>query len=293
MVVQRLVAAVRLAQAGILQGALTVDEAGAETAAIAQEVAVDLGIEAVVDPLEPAVALARHGVAAHRAAGAHRGRRLQVPLAGVVVHQGLVGEYAGGADLHQVAGEFALQHTLLVAAEVDMVVGGHGRQVSAAGVIPVVAGAAVAGDAAVHLVVDQRPEVLVAMGVFAAPVVAVPVAHHHRHVLQVAFAALGADRAVVGVVEHQRLHDSLAEVLRLVAGQGEDGAIGHRGHAAHHDAAAGILGVLVLHHRALAAGADGAHGRVPAEIGQVQAQRQAGLQQVFALSPPRSSRRRW
>ena len=57
------------------------------------------------------------------------------------------------------------------------------------------------------------------MGVLATAVVAVAMAHHHGHVLQVAFAALGAHGAVVGMVEHQRFDDGLAKLLRLVAGQ--------------------------------------------------------------------------
>ena len=87
MVIQRAVAAIRLAQAGILQGLVAVNEAGAEATAVAQKVAVDLGIEAVVDTLQAAVALPGHGIATHGATGAHGGCGLQVPFAGVVVYQ--------------------------------------------------------------------------------------------------------------------------------------------------------------------------------------------------------------
>ena len=87
MVIQRAVAAIRLAQAGILQGLVAVDEAGPKAPAVAQEVAVDLGIEAVVDALQAAVAFPGHGVATHGATGAYGGCGLQVPFTGVVVYQ--------------------------------------------------------------------------------------------------------------------------------------------------------------------------------------------------------------
>ena len=128
---------------------------------------------------------------------------MQVPLAGVFMHQVFIGKYTGGADLHQVAGELALQYPLLMAAEVNMVVRGQCGQVGATGVVTVVTGAAVAGDTAVHFMVDQWPQVLIAMRILAAAVAAITMAYHHRHVLQVALPPLSAYRAVVGVVQHQ------------------------------------------------------------------------------------------
>jgi hypothetical protein len=111
--VERLVTALGIAQAGIVQPFIQIDEARTVATAIAEEVAVDRGVEAVVHALELAVALAGQGIAAPGAAGAHRGRGLQIPLARVVVDQGLVGEHAGGADLDEVAGELALEHAVL------------------------------------------------------------------------------------------------------------------------------------------------------------------------------------
>ena len=43
------------------------------------------------------------------------------------------------------------------------------------------------------------------------------------------------------------------------------------------------MAILVLHQRTLATGADRTQRRVPAEIGQIEAKREAGLQQVVAL----------
>ena len=76
----------------------------------------------------------------------------------------------------------------------------EGVEIAAACVVPIEAHAPVALDAPVHLVVDKRAEVLVAEGPLGDAVAPIGVAGHHRHVLQVALAALVADRAIVRVV---------------------------------------------------------------------------------------------
>ena len=57
-------------------------------AAVTQEVAVHFAVEAVAHAAQLAVALTGDGVAAAPAERAHGGRRLQVPLAGVMARQG-------------------------------------------------------------------------------------------------------------------------------------------------------------------------------------------------------------
>jgi len=96
-----------------------------------------------------------------------------------------------------------------------------------------------------------------------------------------AFAAFVADRAVVGMVHHQKFGDARAEGLCLGIVHRDAHAFGQRGHAGHDDPAARVLIVLELLHCALTAGAHGMHGRVPAEIGEVEAQGQAGLEEVL------------
>ena len=103
-----------LSQHRLPDAPLAVDELVAVAAAVAEEVAVDLAVVAVADAAQRAVALARDGVAAEAAVHADRRRRLQIPLARVVLLQRLVGEDAGRADLDQVAAELALQHAVLV-----------------------------------------------------------------------------------------------------------------------------------------------------------------------------------
>ena len=102
-----------LPQQGMPDPAFAVDELVAEASPVAEEVAVDLAVVAVPDPSQGAVPFAGDGVAAHAAVDADRGRRLQVPLPRIVFLEGLVGEDARGADLHQVAAEFTLQGAVL------------------------------------------------------------------------------------------------------------------------------------------------------------------------------------
>src|SRR5690606_8225395 len=99
-----------------------VDVTGTETALVADEVAVDLVIEAVHHATQRPVAFTGGDVAAHAAGGTDRGSGLQVPLARVVLAEHLVGEYTRRADLGEVATELAFQRTVLEAAEVGVVV---------------------------------------------------------------------------------------------------------------------------------------------------------------------------
>ena len=155
--------------------------------------------------------------------------------------------------------------------------GAVNTQVGAAGVVLVEAHAAVAGDAAVHLVCNERAEVLVLVGTLGETVTALVVAGHYRHVLQVAVTAFFADRAVVRVVGHQPFDDAGAKRLRLVVFDGNPGAIAGRSHAGHDDTTTGVVFVGVLLDRTLAAGTDATKRRVPAEIRDVEAERQTGL----------------
>lgn len=203
-----------------------VDVAVAEATAVAEEVVVDRAVVAVLDAADLAVALAGADVAAAGAAVADARGELHVPLAVVALGVGLVGEHAGGADLGEVAGELAFQHAVLDPSEVDVVVGAVDAEVGAAGVVLVVAHAAVAGDAAVHLMGDERAEFLVLVGALGEAVPALVVAGHHRHVLQVAVTAFLAHRAVVRVVGHQPFDDAGAELLGLFVFDGDPGVVG-------------------------------------------------------------------
>ena len=236
---------------------------------------------AVLDPPDFAIAFARADVAAYRALVADTRRELQVPLAGVMIGMALVGEDTGGTDFGQVTGKAAFQSAFLMATEIDVVLGPECAQVRPASIVVVEAHAAVARDAAVHLVGDERAQILVATGALAEPVAAPVVTGHHGHVLKVAVAAFLAHRAIVRMVDHQPFHHAGAESPGFLILDINAGAVSGRGHTRHHQHTPVVLAVLVLAYGTLAAGADTAHGRVPAEIGYVQAQGQAGLKQVI------------
>ena len=261
--------------------AFPVHELVTVAAPIAQEIAVHLAVVAGPDPAEPAVALAGNGVAPQAAVRADRGRGGEVPLPGVVPLQGLVGEDSGGADLDQVPAELTLEGPVLIAAEVHRIVGAEDVQVPPSGKVPVEAHAPVAGDATVHLVINEGTEVLVPVGALQETELAVIVAAHHRHVLKVALASLVADRAVVGVVHHQPLDHRGPEPAGFGVGDGDPRPVVGRGHAGHDQLAPGVVLVLELLHRALPARPHRAQGGVPAEVRKVVAPGERHLEEVL------------
>ena len=241
--------------------ALAIDELVTVAAAVAEKIAVHLAVVTVVDAPQCAIALGRDRVATQAAMHAHRRRRLQVPLARVVPLECLIGENAGGADLHQVAAEFALERAVLVAAEIDLVAQHERVEIAAAGIVAVEAHAAVALDAAVHLVVDEGPQVLVAERALPDAVAAIVVPGHHRHVLQMAFAALVAHRAIVRMVQHQPFDHAGAKLRAPRGRRSRCGSVCGGRHARHDDLAALVVLVLELLDRALAARAHRAQRR--------------------------------
>src|SRR3546814_11311141 len=96
---------------------------------------------------------------------------------------GLVGEHAGRTDLGEVAGEFGFQRAIFGTTEVDVRSGAEYAQVGAVGVILVVADAAIARDAAVHLMADERAEILIQMRSLVEPVRAAEMTLHHLPLL--------------------------------------------------------------------------------------------------------------
>ena len=251
--------------------------ARAETAAVANEIAVQLAMIAIDDAAQFPVALARRDVAAHAAAVADRRRGLQVPFARVVLAENLVGEDPGRTNLDQVAAEFAFQRAVPVPSEIGEMMRGLGRKIFTAGVLVVETHAAITGDAAIHLVIDERAEILVAVRDLLLVVAAVVVARHQGHVLQMAFAAFLANRAVVRMADHQAFDDAGPKGFCLGIFDGNPRAWLHRGHARHGHQAGAVFCVAILLDRALAAGAHRAHAGMPAEIRQVEPQRQAFL----------------
>ena len=202
----------------------------------------------------------------------NRWRRLQIPLPCVMGAKGFVGEDTGGTDFHQIAAKFAFQRAILKTAEIDVVMDTEDLKIIAAGIVVIETYAPVAGDAAVHFVIDKRAEILVIMGSFQAPVATKGMPGHDRHVLQMTFAAFFAYRTVVGMVSHQQFDIITAKLPRLSGGYGNAHGIRYRGHTGHDQAPMLIFRILVLDDRALPAGTRRSHRRMPAKIGEIQAQ---------------------
>ena len=123
----------------------------------------------------------------------------------------------------------------------------------------------------------ERPQILIAVGNLFLVIAPVVVTGHQGHVLQVAFAPLLANRAVMGVRDHQALDDIGAEGTCLRILYGDNRTVASRRHASHHQVAVLVVGVPILLHRTLAAGTDGPHAGMPAKIRQVEPLRQAFL----------------
>ncbi len=203
-----------------------VDVAVAETASVAEKVLVDRAVVAVFDTAQFTVTLTWADVAAAGATVADAWRELHVPLAVVALGVGLVGEHTGRTDLGEVAGELAFQRAVFNATEVNIVVSAVNAQVSAACVVFIEAYAPITGDAAVHLMRDERPQLLILVSTLGEAITALVVAGHHCHVLQVAVTAFFADWAVMRVVGHQPFDDTGPEGLGLFIFDGDPGVVG-------------------------------------------------------------------
>ena len=249
----------------------------AKTAAVAEEVAVNGTVVTVFDTAQFAIALARADVTADGTLLADAGCKLHIPFTVIALGVRFIGEYAGRADLNQVAGKFAFQHAIFRTTEVDVVMRTVNAQVGTVSVIFVVTHAAIAGDAAVHFMRDERPQVLVTVGTLGETVATEAVTGHDGHILQVAVAPFFTDRAVVRVVGHQPLHYALAELLRFAVVDRDKGAVRCRCHTGHHQATTRVFRVLILLHRTLAASTDAPKRRMPAKVWNIKTKRETSL----------------
>src|SRR5208283_2218991 len=180
-----------------------VDEFIAEPPSVAEEVAVHFVVIAIDDAPQSAIALTGIDVAAQGAMDANRRSELLIPLARVMVLQGLVREYARRTNFDQVPAELILQDTVFVPAKEHRVARGKRVQIFAARIVAVMAHAAVTLDASVRLMIHQRAQVLVAKRALVEFVASGVMTGHDGHVLQMALAAFIAHRAVMRVIQHE------------------------------------------------------------------------------------------
>ena len=155
----------------------------AKTSAVAEEVTVNGTVIAVFDTTQFAVALAGADVTADGTLLADAWCKLHIPFTVIALGVCFIGKDAGRTDFNQVAGEFALQHAVFRATEVDVIVSAIDAQVGTVGIVFIVANAAVAGDAAVHFVGDERPQILVTVGTLGKAVATEAMTGHHGHIL--------------------------------------------------------------------------------------------------------------
>src|SRR5699024_12119333 len=104
-------------------------------------------------------------------------------------------------------------------------------EIIAPGIIVIKAHAAVALDTSIHFMVEERPQILIFVGSFFEAVTAVIVARHNRHILEVAFSAFVADRAVMGGVDHQGFDIAVSESAGFFLGSRDACATIGGGHA--------------------------------------------------------------
>ena len=129
--------------------------------------------------------------------------------------------------------------------------------------------------------VNEWAEVLILKRALGKSCATVIMAGHHRHVLQVTLAAFVAYRTVMGMVQHHSLNNAGAKSNRFGIENGNAG-LGHgRRHAGHDDSPASILVILKLLDGALTACAYRTQGGMPAEVRQVEPERETGVQQVL------------
>jgi len=201
-----------------------------------------------------------------------------------MLFKGLVGEDPRGAHLHQVAAEFTFQRTVLMAAEINGVMRGEDIKVPSPSVVPIKPDAAVTLYTAVHLVIHEGPQILVHVRPLAEAKSAVDMASHDRHVLKVAFTALITHGTVMGMICHQPLDVAGAEFSSFRIIDGQACTISGRCHAGHDYPPAPVFFIPKYFYGTLTAGPHGMQGRVPAKMGYIEAQRQAGMEEILSVS---------
>ena len=173
-------------------------------------------VHGLVDARQDPHHLAATGVDAYRRADAiHDVDRLR--LAKLPRTRGerirLRGQRADGTDIDEVALQLRGQRLLQIGRNLHVLAAAGGAHFRGAGDFGGEADAARALDAAVHRGLDQRAEIFVLDGalVLGEARGVDPVAH--RLVLQIALAALVADRAIQRVVDQQKFHHAFARLL--------------------------------------------------------------------------------
>src|SRR6185295_3914783 len=229
----------------------TINELITIAPSVAKKVAIDVVIETITNAPQRTVAFARNRVAPQSTMHTYRRCGLQIPFARVMLLQRLVCEYPRWANFHQVAAEFILQSAILMPAEIDVIVRGKYIEVASARIVTIKTDAAITLDATIHLVLDERTEILICERAFRETEFTICVTSHHSHVLQMTFTAFVTHGAIVRMVHHQPLNYTSAKLLRVWVTYGYTRAFSNWRHARHHDLTVRVVLVLKLLDRAL------------------------------------------
>ncbi len=227
----------RLAPIGFAQPAVAADVRAVEPApaqpvdGVAGLVRDPLLVDRLVEPRQHAqhlpVARIEADAAADRVRHVDRFGLGQLPRPGEE-GVGLRGQGADRAQIDDVGRQLRAQRPLDIGADLHVLAAPGGPELLHPGNFGQKADAARAVDAARHVGLDQRAEILVADRALALLEPAAVEAVGHRLVLQVALAALVADRAVERMVDQQELHDPVARLDRLGRIRMDDHAVAHR-----------------------------------------------------------------
>ena len=109
----------------------------------------------------------------------------------------------------------------------------HNPQVAVAGEFLVVSRASITVNTTIHLMLNQRAQVLIRIRPLIAGITSDTMSAGDRHVLEQTLATFVANRAIMGVVEHQPFNDMFAKVHRLTVCGGHHHVVLGLDHATH------------------------------------------------------------
>jgi hypothetical protein len=197
-----------LAQARLCQAVGGEQAFVAEALAVGDPGLVDVVVGARHDALEAAAQHMAEEIGAEAVVRRDQRRLRHLPRAPLVA-EGLAVERTHRAEVDDVAGELVLDGFLDVGADLHVLAATGGAEFRDAGDVLAEAHATRAVDAARHVGGDERTQVFVLDHALALVEARDVTAEAEREVLQLALAALIADRAVERVVDEQELHRRL------------------------------------------------------------------------------------
>ncbi len=182
-----------------------VDALEAEAVAVRNPGLVDGLVFPRHDAHDPAAQRMRIEIGAERIVRRHQGLLLHLPGARVIAERFVV-ERAHGAQIDDVGRQLVIDALFDVGANLHLLAAAGRAHLRIALNLQAEAHAAGAMNAARHVGRDQRPEVLVFDDPFAFGEARDVAAETHREILQLALAALIADRAIERMIDEQKLH---------------------------------------------------------------------------------------